>query len=348
MITPVSQAEFVAQAEGRLPAMEEVAEGVWCLPLRIAPGRMPFSLSYLVRDAEGGVHVVDPGWELDANVDAIDTAVRAIAGRGARIASLVVTHLHPDHLGLAERLRQRDGAPVIFHRAEQRAQEVVATRASDPGPIQADIEAWGVPEGSRAEIARFAQASARPVVIADVLVDDDDVLPIPGRTLRVIHTPGHTPGHICLVDEAGGLLYTGDHILPTVAPGVGLGGPTVDNPLEAYLDGLAAMRAYDDLVGLPGHGYRFRGIAERATEIARRHLGRSFEVAQAREADPDASVWEIASRLSWSRGWENLARHHIVSALRQTAMHVRLIADGRLDDMRKAWGEDVPHPRPSA
>jgi glyoxylase-like metal-dependent hydrolase (beta-lactamase superfamily II) len=203
-----------------------------------------------------------------------------------------------------------------------------------------------VPEGSRAEIARSAQASARPVVTADVLVDDFDVLPIPGRTLRVIHTPGHTPGHICVVDEEAGLLYTGDHILPTVAPGVGLGGPTVRNPLEDYLDGLAAMRAYDPLVALPGHGYRFRGIAERATQIARRHLGRSFEVADAREAEPDASVWQVASRLSWSRGWENLARHHIVSALRQTAMHVRLVEAGQHREMRKVWGEDEPHPRP--
>ena len=121
----------------------------------------------------------------------------------ARPASLVVTHLHPDHLGLAERLRQRDGTPVIFHRAEQQAQEVLAARASDPGPVQADIDAWGVPEGSRAEIARFAQASARPVFIADELVEDGDMLPVPGRTLRVVHTPGHTPGHRCLGGARG-------------------------------------------------------------------------------------------------------------------------------------------------
>jgi len=346
-ITPVSAAEFRAQSEGRIPEAAQVADDVWCVPLEIAPGHMPFSLAYLVRDAAGDVHIIDPGYDVDANFHAVVETLRDIAGERARLASIVVTHLHPDHIGLAERLRAETGASICLHAVEQWALEAVVARASDPAGIRAGLAAWGVPEDRHEELVHAAVRAPFTAVRADVLVEDGAFLPIPGRRLRVRHTPGHTAGHICVVDDDEGLIYTGDHVLPTVTPGVGLAGPDGANPIDRYLSGLVDMRAFDDFVALPGHGYRFRGIAARAGQIARRHLGRTSEVARALEEEPDASVWEVASRLSWSRGWENLPPPHLTSALRQTEMHVRLVGDGRHEEMRTVWGEDEPHPRPS-
>ncbi len=85
------------------------------------------------------------------------------------------------------------------------------------------VAAWG--SGRRIGLGRTAEP------FADLLVEDGDVLPIAGREVRALWTPGHTAGHLCLVDEGDGLLFTGDHVLPRINPGIGLGGRTATNPL---------------------------------------------------------------------------------------------------------------------
>src|SRR5947209_18540916 len=68
--------------------------------------------AYLLRDADGGVHVVDPGWDSPANRRLL---TEAIAGLGGPLRQVLVTHLHPDHLGLARFLRHETGARVVLH-----------------------------------------------------------------------------------------------------------------------------------------------------------------------------------------------------------------------------------------
>lgn len=319
-----------------MPDAARVADDVWVVPLAIAPGHMPYTLSYLVADEADGIHLIDAGWDLDGNLDAVAAAVSRF-GEGRRLASVIVTHLHPDHLGLAARLRAAHGVPVVLHRREARAQAAVVARAADEGPLRGELTAWGVPEERRDGIVRGYPRAAYVRIDADVLVDDGDLLPIPGRRLRVIHTPGHTPGHMCLHDEDRGLLFSGDHVLPTVMPGVGLGGPTAHNPMERYLDRLARVREFDACEILPGHGYRFRGLSARASRIAAHHLRRAEEVAAVLSRTPDASVWEVAPQLTWSRGWDGLKRHYLVAALRQTSLHARLVRDGALPRLHAEW-----------
>src|SRR5690606_33146714 len=118
------------------------------------------------------------------------------------------------------------------------------------------------------------------------------------------------------------LLFSGDHLLPKVAPGIGPGIDAGSNPLARYLESLARVAGIDVRQCLPGHEYRFQGIGERARAIASRHLQRTVEVVQVLAGEPEADAWTVASRLSWGRGWEALDRHYLVSALRQTAMHM--------------------------
>jgi len=299
----------------------QIADGVRAVELPLPHrGVVETTNCYLLADDAGGVHLVDPGWDTPDNHARLEAGLRD-AGFGLDdVRSVTATHLHPDHLGLGSALRAARGIPVALHRLEHEA----LTRPLYPD-AEETIARWGVPAASVEEIgAHILPRSQPPGLAADVVLDHGELLPIPGRTVRVIHTPGHTAGSICLHDEGAGLLMTGDHVLPIVNPGLGLGGFTPDDdPLGLALDSYARIAQYDDAEVLPGHGLRFHGVATRATQIAERHRRRTAEIGALAEADPGATIWEIASRVAWTGGWDALVGFLRLSALAQTEMHLR-------------------------
>jgi glyoxylase-like metal-dependent hydrolase (beta-lactamase superfamily II) len=129
------------------------------------------------------------------------------------------------------------------------------------------------------------------------------------------------------VDSDAGLVYTGDTVLPKIFPGLGLGdreqtGPGKANPIADYLASLTSLARYDHFEVAPGHGYRFRGLIERNAVLAEHHLHRSRAAAAVIRDDPDATVWEVASRLRWTAGWQKLRGFYLLSALSQTVLHL--------------------------
>ncbi|QJU55424.1 MBL fold metallo-hydrolase [Herbiconiux sp. KACC 21604] len=341
---PVDAVEFAADRAAEhgvplgesLPPAAEVRPGVWVLPQPTPGDGIPhYTLSYAIVDEAGGVHLVDPGWDTEENADRL---AAFLADRGARlddVVSVTATHLHPDHLGLAERLRRETGARVQLHAAEQEAAQRLAEQAETAVETAAErLALWGVPEADRDELMQVARVAAtagpRTTAVstgvgpagftADLVLHDGELLEVPGRRLEVLHTPGHTPGHLALVDHGDELLFTGDLVLPTIYPGLGLGGPA-DDPLGDYLRSLERVSAYAGHEVLPGHGYRFTGIAARCATIREHHLKRSREIAALLDAHPGLTVWQLAERVTWTAGWAHLHGFYRVSALSQTAMH---------------------------
>src|SRR5699024_2100119 len=112
----------------------------------------------------------------------------------------------------------------------------------------------------------------------DQRVRDADLLPIPSREVEVAWTPGHTGGHVCLVERATEVIFTADHVLPGINSGLGLGGVSPTNPIADYVAALERVAQFDPFVVAPGHEYRFRGLAERAEVLREHHLKRAREV----------------------------------------------------------------------
>ncbi len=304
------------------PVPEPVARGVRSVRIPMPPGTgLPFSNAYLIDDVDGRVHVVDPGSPTAEAVAALEAAIG-----DAEVGSVVITHLHADHAGGAAALRARTGARVLLHERERDALGRIA--AGVPAP---DLEAWGVPEGRRPELIAAAAIPTVPAAALDEVLDgvlvDAQLLDVPGRRLRVFGTPGHTDGHLCRHDEEAGLPFTGDHILPSVNSGLGLGGPVDTNPIADYLASLDRTVALDrgTLLALPGHENPFTGVRERCAALAAHHRRRTDDVA----ASSGATVWEVASGLTWTAGWDALAGFTLLSALRQTAQHLELVSRRR-------------------
>lgn len=299
-------------------APQRVGEGIWALRVPLPIASPPYTLCYLIEDEAGAVHVVDPGWDLSANRELLTGALSTLGLALGRVSTVTVTHLHADHLGLAGWLREQSGARVLLHPLEQQALDELAER----GDRMPDLDSWGVPADRRAELVAAVAGHVYPRFTADAFVEHGDLLAVEGRTLRVIHTPGHTSGSVSIHDEEQGLLFTGDTLLPSIFAGLGLGGDQGD-PLRDYLDSLDRLEALGEPRVLPGHGAPFDGLAERIAEARSHQLVRTAEVETIVAADQQATVWQVASRVTWTDGWQALSGIRLASALSQTAMRMR-------------------------
>lgn len=329
-VVAVDEAERDAWEAGLLREPADLGDGLWSIPVAIPEGTLPGTLAYALVGGDG-VHLIDPGWDTPENLGRIENALEAAGRSLPDIATVVVTHHHPDHLGLAERVRSLTGARIVMSDAERRVLAVVADPiARDPESYRATLVRWGVPHERHAElVASFARPSLTGDVEPDVLVGDGDVLEIGGRRLEVVATPGHTGGHICLADRDARLLFTGDHVLPRIYSGVGIGVLDGTEPMGDLLASLDRLSEFDDFTVLPGHEFRFTGLAARRARIAAHHLRRTGEVAALAAELGDRSVWTYASRLTWTAGWHGLDGFWLHSALRQTEMHLGLVRSGR-------------------
>jgi glyoxylase-like metal-dependent hydrolase (beta-lactamase superfamily II) len=351
---PVSAVQAEAVRTGSLPPLEEVRHGVWSLTSPAASGVADHSFSYLVEGSDGTLALIDPGWPSPDAVDRLDAALRSIDHSLDDVALIVATHLHVDHLGAADAVRRATGARLAMHPAEHHA---LATRSADALAADADIVRWQVPaEAQEALVASWGSGRLLVDVVPDLQLDDGDELPIAGRRLRAVHTPGHTSGHLCVVEPEQRLLFSGDHVLPTINPGIGLGGRTAANPVDDVLASLARVAALDRpgadaLEVCPGHEYRFTGLAERAEALVAHREERTRDAVAALDGSLEdgavigagaatgvragsPSVWQVAEAMTgWRGGLRSMTGLPLASALAQTEWHLR--AAGRAADLAR-------------
>jgi glyoxylase-like metal-dependent hydrolase (beta-lactamase superfamily II) len=313
-----------------LPAtLTEIRPGLLAQRQPTSMGTVDATLCYVIL-GDGDVTLVDPGEDHDRNWELLRESLAALGRSPDEVSAVLVTHLHADHLGMAERVRTASGAEIAMHRVEQLA---VTSHYGDASAAR--FEHWGVPDDRRPELEAVVAARAgRPIVRADRLLDDADVVRLGDREATVLWTPGHTTGSICLDLPGEEIVLTGDHLLPTMHPGIGLGGMSPGNPLREYLASLARVEALGPRLGLPGHGHPFPDTAARCRETAAHHARRGAEVATALDRMQRPSVWELASQLRWSGGWAALRGYALDSALAQTEMHVELL--GRASELDRA------------
>ena len=244
---------------------------------------------YLIEGARGWT-LVDSGLHTDDGERALRAGL-AEAGIGVGdIERVFVTHLHPDHLGLAGTL-ERAGAEVVMHRPEAAA----ARRVWSPdGRLIDDTYAWfarhGMPPeangGMREAWIRMRDGVDRIERIAEVA--DGELLDLGGRPMRVRWTPGHTDHHAVLVDEVERVLFAGDHVLPRITPNVGLYPYSREDPLGDFVDALRAIRDLPVRRVLPAHGEPFDDLAGRVDELLVHHEARLDATLEAIRGEGDA------------------------------------------------------------
>jgi glyoxylase-like metal-dependent hydrolase (beta-lactamase superfamily II) len=157
-----------------------LAPGVWRIPTTVGD----LVNSFAFTEGDGAVTLVDVG--LRRGFKRIWAGLAEIGAKPADVRQVVVTHAHSDHVGSLGRVISGTGADVIAH----------------------EREAPYLRDGRAARTSRGRRSRIPTVTVAEQFLDGS-VLPVAGG-LRVVHTPGHTPGHVSLLHEPTGVLITGD------------------------------------------------------------------------------------------------------------------------------------------
>jgi glyoxylase-like metal-dependent hydrolase (beta-lactamase superfamily II) len=250
-----------------------------------------------------GVTLVDCGvWRPDlpdGGLAAVEGGLEA-AGYALRdVTRILVTHAHIDHYGLAGRLMELTGAELAMHTLtdldceKYRHPDTARARRRD---TYAD---HGVSEAERTDLADHLTRwlpYLYSVVEASRRLRGGEVLDIGGDRWEVIHTPGHSLGHVCLWSPAREVLLSGDHLLPAITPPVSFERGFDADPLRSYLDSLRRIADLRPVQVFPGHGRPFGDAVGRIDAIVRNKLRRLETIRRAIQDRP-SSVMELTDRL---------------------------------------------------
>lgn len=275
------------------PALQRLGHGISTIPAPLPFPSPRWVNVYLVEDADG-LTMIDCGVDWEPGHQAITAGLADLGLDPAAIHTLVVSHLHPDHVGMAPRLQREWGVRLLMHRQAAG----LYRRYNDTAGLAERTRLLGERHGVPTELrAAFADLGPRPPFMPllrppDVVVDDGDVIPLGnGRGLEVLHTPGHEQAHICLRDSATGVLFSGDHVLPRITPVV-MYDEDLEDTLSDYLRSLRRLVGLDVGVTYPAHGVIVEHGSRRAEQIVVHHERRLSGMIDVLDPRP-GSAWTV-------------------------------------------------------
>jgi glyoxylase-like metal-dependent hydrolase (beta-lactamase superfamily II) len=250
----------------------------------VAPGvrwariPLPLDLNHIncwLIDADDGCIIVDTGMVGSIGKDAWEQIERDYFSQ-LPVRAVFVTHIHPDHIGLAAWLQERHGVPVLM---SQRTHEMASIMLGGESVAVASefFRSHGLSDVAQIQAMfnpeRFLRmSSGMPRV--ERFIADSEVIRWGAGAWSALETNGHAEGHLCLSNPVLRVLISGDQVLPTISSNIsfmfGNGDP---NPLGSYLASLQRLRTLpEDTLVLPSHGVPFRGLQQRIDDLSGHHL----------------------------------------------------------------------------
>jgi len=254
----------------------EVADGVLWIRMRL-----PFTLDHInlwaIRDGQGWA-IVDTGVQTTETVSAWQRLLKGPLA-GEPITRVLVTHMHPDHVGMAGWLTRRFDCRLWMTRLEYLTCRVLVAdtgRTAPPEGVEFYRRAGWDADALETYRARFGGFGRHVYQLPDSYrrLVDGEVIRIGDHDWRVIVGMGHSPEHACLACDSLGVLVSGDQVLPRISSNVSVFPTEPDaDPLGDWLDSLERVRGLvsDDVLVLPAHNLPFRGLHTRLDALQRGH-----------------------------------------------------------------------------
>ncbi|MFC1904881.1 MBL fold metallo-hydrolase [Chloroflexota bacterium] len=320
--------------------MNEVTPGIYRLKSPVPGGSFNnYVNAYLVKGNDGHL-LVDTGWNTEEAFNSIKEQLVETGIGFKDISQVVITHRHPDHYGLVSKLRQISPAKIALHYLEK---EFLERRYTYLNEFIREMEHWldanGLPEEEMASFRPAALGSQRLLTPTspDITLRGGETVSTGLFNFKVLWTPGHAVGHICLYEPTRKILLSGDHVLPDTTSNISLYPQQAgSNPLGDFLDSLNALRPLEINIILPGHEEPFTDLPTRIEELFQHHKRRKSEILEALKNKPK-TTYQVATAITWmlDRGgtsWYNLVPIDKRMAMLEAISHLEsMVVDGSID-----------------
>lgn len=289
---------------------------------------LPYALNivncYLLRGIDGWT-MLDSGLNTPPAQSQWKSALNYLNITPDHIEKIVITHMHPDHFGMAGwwQTLVESPMPVYLPIGEKRQMEMFYY--SDDAD---EFYSWMIMGGMEAVHARqvaegfsLTRDATRPYPIQQDFIYPDQKITLGSREFKTIHTPGHSDGQLMFYDKVDELLLSGDHVLMKITPNVGSWPQTEPNPLGRFMDSLQSLTELKVLQALPGHKWLITDWRGRVEEIIEHHEVRLIHTLEAIDAETQ-TIYDISRKVF---PIDRFSLHEIRFAMAETLAHLDLL-----------------------
>ena len=311
------------------PGAYRVADGIHRIPLPLPMDGLRAVNVYTI-ETEDGLTLVDGGWAIDASRRQLEESLAEIDRKVRDITRFLVTHVHRDHYTQAVAVRREVGAHVSLGLGDKGTLDLVGEVGVDRDPTLRQLRRAGADRVARGWAKAFegTRPETENYEYPDTWLERDQQLSVGSRTIDAVSTPGHTQGHFVFADVAAGLLFAGDHVLPTITPSIGFEPAYAAQPLGDFLTSLAKVRAMPDLRLLPAHGAVTDSTHTRIDELVVHHDER-LALCLAAVLAGRQTAYDVAVALPWTRHARTMDELDVFNAAlasMETMAHLELLA----------------------
>jgi glyoxylase-like metal-dependent hydrolase (beta-lactamase superfamily II) len=315
---------------GASPLFEEIEKNIYRIKVSLPRNPLKTLNSYVVVGAERNL-LIDLGFNRDECYADLSAGLRALDLDMGR-TDIFLTHLHSDHCGLIHRVAREDtriymGRDDIKINGRFLRDKLATWEKIELSYVKAG---YAPDEQVKTRDENPAFSAAPSAYFETETIDDGALIDLGGIVLKAVHTPGHTPGHMCLFDAERGVLFSGDHILFDITPNI-TEWEDLDDSLGAYMESLQRVRCMPVRRTLTGHRENEGDFVTRIDEILAHHETRLREVRTILTREPGLTAYELAARMTWSinaRCWEEFPPGQKWFAVGEALSHLRHLERG--------------------
>lgn len=290
--------------------------------------------SVYVAETDTGTFLIDSGMRPTTEEVLIKKGVRT-----DRIDGVIITHLHIDHIGGAMEIKKNHGTKIIMGRKDaELCYRIGEDHKAYLGFLEEYYRSNGMNGSMLETLIRDHPMHWEFMNYSDFEVDqmvDDGAMPLNDPEIRIMATPGHSPGSISPYFP-GTEIFVGDHVLKNITPNISFY-DTEGDMLSTYIQSLERLKNMGFARANPGHGEPFEGLNSRIDEIVDHHRLRLDEVSSIVEGEWK-TAFETTKLMRWSRGrsFDSMNQFERNFAFGEAISHLRkLVRDGRAERREK-------------
>lgn len=297
------------------------------------PFPMKYVYCYLLKN-ESGYTLVDTGLNYKNARAAWEEVFVRLQIQSKEIHTIILTHFHPDHSGMAGWMQQKTGATVWMSETDINMFELAFQKQEQLANVDGLLAENGVGKELREAIqGNLSMITKNVQPFAEIKPIADKNWNLDGRLWDIIATPGHSEGHLCFYQKEEQILLAGDMILDKITPNISLWPGGSKTPLQDYLSSLNKLKDYKVAEAWTGHGEVIRDVPKRLQELIDHHKERLERI---KNLAINKSGFAITEELFAER---ELNAHQWRFAISETLAHLEYLVDS--GDLQRT--DSTPH-----